>query len=55
MITFRLMSKKVIEVAYTQEEMDFLIKGIPRPGVENTLDWLPDISWNMVQALAQID
>lgn len=32
MITFRLMGKKNIEVAYTQEEMDFLIKGIPRPG-----------------------
>ena len=49
MITFRLMGKKNIEVAYTPEEMDFLVKGIPRPGAENTLDWLPDISWNMVQ------
>ena len=55
MITFRLMSKKVIDVSYTQEEMEFLIKGIPRPGAENTLDWLPDISWNMVQALAQLE
>lgn len=35
--------------------MDFLIKGIPRPGAENTLDWLPDISWNMVQALSQLE
>ncbi len=55
MITFRLMNKKVIEVNYTLEEMDFLIKGIPRPGLENTLDWLPDISWNMVQALSQLE
>ena len=52
MITFRLMNKKVIDVAYTAEEMDFLIKGIPKPGVENTLDWLPDTAWNMVQALS---
>jgi len=55
MITFRLMSKKVIEVNYLQEEMDFLIKGIPRIGAENTLDWLPDTSWNMVQALSQLE
>lgn len=54
MITFRLMNKKIIEVNYTTEEMDFLIKGIPRIGAENTLDWLPDVSWNMVQALAQL-
>lgn len=54
MITFRLMNKKNIEVNYTAEEMDFLIKGIPRPGAENTLDWLPDLSWNMVQALSQL-
>lgn len=49
------MNKKVIDVNYTQEEMDFLIKGIPRPGAENTLDWLPDTSWNMVQALSQLE
>lgn len=49
------MNKKVIDVNYTQEEMDFLIKGIPRPGAENTLDWLPDTAWNMVQALSQLD
>jgi len=48
------MNKKVIDVAYTPEEMDFLIKGIPKPGVENTLDWLPDTAWNMVQALSQL-
>ena len=55
MITFRLMNKKIIDVNYSAEEMDFLIKAIPRIGVENTLDWLPDISWNMVQALSQLD
>jgi len=55
MITFRLMQKKIIEVNYTLEEMDFLIKGIPRIGVENPLDWLPDTAWNMVQALSQLE
>ena len=55
MITFRLMSKKIIEVAYNADEMDFLIKGIPRIGVENPLDWLPDTAWNMVQALSQLE
>jgi len=33
MITFRLMQKKIIEVNYAHDEMDFLIKGIPRIGV----------------------
>lgn len=55
MITFRLMGKKIIDVNYAHEEMDFLIKGIPRIGVENPLDWLPDIAWNMVQALSQLE
>jgi hypothetical protein len=48
------MNKKVIDVSYLPEEMDFLIKGIPRIGAENTLDWLPDTAWNMVQALSQL-
>lgn len=49
------MQKKVIEAAYAPDEMDFLIKGIPRVGVENPLDWLPDTAWNMVQALSQLE
>jgi dynein heavy chain len=55
MITFRLIQKKVIEAACTPEEMDFLIKGIPKAGVENPLEWLPDVAWNMVQALTQLE
>lgn len=55
MITFRLMNKKVIEVNYLPEEMDFLIKAIPKPGVENSLDWLPDTSWNLVQSLTTLE
>ena len=49
------MQKKVIDAAYSPEEMDFLIKGIPRIGVENPLDWLPDPAWNMIQALSQLE
>lgn len=54
MISFRLMNKKIIDVNYAPEQMEFLIKGIPRVGVENPLDWLPDTAWNMVQALSQL-
>jgi dynein heavy chain len=48
------MQKKVVEVAYEQAEMDFLIKCIPRPG-ENNLDWLPQIAWDNVQGLIQLE
>lgn len=51
LITFRLMQKKLIDVAYTAEEMEFLIKAIPRVGVENNLDWLPNTAWDLVQGL----
>jgi len=26
--------------------MDFLIKCPAKPGVENTLDWLPSLAWD---------
>lgn len=45
------MQKKNIDVAFEQAEMDFLIKCTPKPGVENTLDWLPPIAWDSVQGL----
>lgn len=35
--------------------MDFLIKAVPRPGVENTLDWLPTDKWDIVQGLIQLE
>lgn len=54
LITFRLMNKKQIEVNYTSEEMDFLIKAIPKPGVENNLEWLPNNAWDLVQGLIHL-
>lgn len=41
LLTFRLMQKKNIDVAYEPAQMDFLVKGKTRPGTENPLDWLP--------------
>lgn len=54
LISFRLMQKKIIEVAYEPAEMDFLIKCIPRPGTENNLDWLPNSAWDSVQGLISL-
>jgi len=28
--------------------MDFLLKGLTKPGTENPLDWLPTIAWDTV-------
>lgn len=56
LITFRLMQKKSIDVAYEHAEMDFLIKCIAVPGVENTLsDWLPAVAWDSVQGLIKLE
>ena len=41
MITFRLMSKKIIDCPYETTHMDFLIKGSNKVNVENPLEWLP--------------
>jgi len=35
--------------------MDFLIKCVPKPGVENNLDWLPNIAWDSVQSLINLE
>ena len=52
LIVFRLMQKKVIEIEYEQQDMDFLINCIPKVGEANPLsDWLPDVNWNNVQRL----
>jgi len=42
------MQKKIIDVAYEHAEMDFLIKCPSKPGTENTLDWLPNVSWDAI-------
>jgi dynein heavy chain len=35
--------------------MDFLIKGLLRSGTENPLDWLPNMAWDAVQGLIQLE
>ena len=55
LITFRLMQKKVIDIAYEPAQMDFLIKCIGKPGVENPLDWLPITAWDAVQGLINLE
>jgi hypothetical protein len=35
------MQKKTIEANYDPTHMEFLIKGSPKVGTENPLDWLP--------------
>lgn len=35
--------------------MDFLIKCTPKPGVENTLEWLPTLAWDQVQGLIVLE
>lgn len=56
LITFRLMQKKLLpDVQYEVAEMDFLIKCTPKPGVENSLDWLPKNAWDCVQGLIQLE
>jgi dynein heavy chain len=42
------MQKKVIEVNYEPAEMEFLIKGTPKPGTENNLEWLPTKAWDII-------
>mgnify|MGYP006901753793 CR=1 FL=1 len=55
LLTFRLMQKKNIEIAYDPMQMDFLLKGITKPGTENPLDWLPVVAWESVQGLIQLE
>ena len=55
LITFRLMQKKVIDIAYEPAQMDFLIKCIGKPGNENPLEWLPTTAWDSIQGLIQLE
>lgn len=48
LLTFRLMQKKNIEVAYEVSQMEFLLKGLNKPGTENPLEWLPTTAWDSV-------
>lgn len=55
-LTFRLMQKKIINVEYTDKEMNFLLQCPSKADVPNPLkDWLPDLSWFAMQKLIELD
>jgi dynein heavy chain len=35
--------------------MDFLINATSKPGVPNTLEWLPTANWDMVQGMCNLE
>jgi hypothetical protein len=45
------MKTGVVEVKYKDEEMNFLMKCLPKVGEANTLDWLPELNWTYVNRL----
>lgn len=49
------MKTGVIEVKYKDEEMNFLMKCIPKAGEANTLDWLPELNWTYVNRLCDLE
>jgi hypothetical protein len=50
------MQKKVVEVSFTQKDMDFLLNCIPKTGEPNPImEWLPNQNWYMVQRLIELD
>jgi len=55
LLTFRLMQKKNIEIPYEFSQMDFLLKGSTKPGLENPLEWLPTLAWDSVQSLINLE
>lgn len=55
-LTFRLMSKGIINIEYTAQEMSFLINCPTTTAVPNPLKkWLPDGYWYAVQKLIEIE
>jgi dynein heavy chain len=55
-LTFRLMSKKIMQVEYTDKEMNYLINCPTRTDVMNPLkEWLPDLAWFGLQKLNEIE
>lgn len=42
MVTFRLIQRSIIPVEYKQDEMNYILNCVPKPGKVNPLkDWLP--------------
>ena len=55
-LTFRLMSKGIIKIEYTNQELSFLINCPTTTAVPNPLKkWLPDAYWYAVQKLIEIE
>jgi len=45
-LTFRLMQKKIVEVDFTPQQMNFLLRYPTKSDNPNPLkEWLPDIAW----------
>lgn len=52
------MQKKIIEVEYNQQQMNFLLQGPLRTDIPNPAhlkEWLPDIAWFHVQKLIELE
>ena len=46
LVVFRIMQKKIIDVDYTVQQMNFLLRCPIKTDVMNPLkDWLPDLAW----------
>lgn len=57
-ITFRLMTKKILEVDYSTKEMNFLIQSPSKADLPNpptTKKWLPDGAWYSIQKLIELE
>jgi len=58
LLCFRLMAKKIIEIEYTQAQMDYLINCPAKidPTNPNPIKkWLPDTAWGSVLKLCEIE
>lgn len=56
LVVFRLMQKKIIEVEYTSQQMNFLLRCPLKTDSPNPLkEWLPDLSWYSIQKLIEIE
>lgn len=56
MLTFRLMTKRQLNVDFTDKEMRYLLTCIPKIGVENPVkDWLKGPSWGNALKLAELN
>lgn len=56
LLTFRLMGKKIIQVDYTAQQMNYFIQGPMVLGTANPLKkWLPDSAWYTTCALTQLE